>query len=458
MKNEKKNIDRLFQEKFQNFEVFPEASAWQNIEKEILKKKKKRVVPLWMRLSGAAAILLFVGFSAYQYFSQNTAIPETKQEEIITKTDQNEGIPNNTKLDKKTKTIPFKDEQLKEKDNIVKNKQQKNQFSLPNKNYKTSIRNDKIVKNKNTVETPIITDSSQKLKESQQQKLDFNQEKGYNTKIVVQQLKGKDEVSKSLENKKDIHQELQDREINKDEIANINTNKWSIGSTVSPIYYNTLNSGSPIDPSLVNNTKTSINSISYGLKLSYKLSDKLSFQSGINNLELGYTTANVATFVSSSLLNNTSTNISTHINGVSIAAVSTEMLNFDSSQGRSSFDTSGNLSQTFNYIEIPMEVKYSLLQKKLGINILGGFSTYYLYQNSVSARSFGKTTSLGEATNLNALNFSGNLGVDVEYNLSKKLFINISPMFKYQFNTFSNESGGFQPYYLGVYTGLNFRF
>ena len=56
------------------------------------------------------------------------------------------------------------------------------------------------------------------------------------------------------------------------------------------------------------------------------------------------------------------------------------------------------------------------------------------------------------------MNFSGNLGVDFDYNISKKLYINVSPMFKYQLNTFSENSGGFQPYYLGVYTGLNFRF
>jgi len=31
-------------------------------------------------------------------------------------------------------------------------------------------------------------------------------------------------------------------------------------------------------------------------------------------------------------------------------------------------------------------------------------------------------------------------------------------MFKYQLNTFSKNDGGFKPYYLGVYTGLNFRF
>lgn len=89
---------------------------------------------------------------------------------------------------------------------------------------------------------------------------------------------------------------------------------------------------------------------------------------------------------------------------------------------------------------------------------MGGFSTYVLYQNNVSLTSFGKTTSLGEASNINSINFSGNVGFDLNYNVSKKIYLNASPMLKYQFNTFSGETGGFKPYFLGIYAGLNFRF
>jgi len=65
--NEKKNIDRLFQEKFKDFEVAPPEFVWQNIETELQeKKKKRRILPLWFRLSGVAAILvigMFIGWT-----------------------------------------------------------------------------------------------------------------------------------------------------------------------------------------------------------------------------------------------------------------------------------------------------------------------------------------------------------------------------------------------------------
>ena len=158
------------------------------------------------------------------------------------------------------------------------------------------------------------------------------------------------------------------------------------------------------------------------------------------------------------MLENSLTNINTNIEGVSLAVISTDRQSSDSSIQRSSFDASGSLDQTLGYVEIPMELKYNISQNKIGVNVLGGFSTYFLYRNQVSLTSFGKTTTLGEASNINSLNFSGNLGLDFDYSISKKLYLNISPMFKYQFNTFSRNSGGFQPYYLGIYSGLNFRF
>ena len=244
----------------------------------------------------------------------------------------------------------------------------------------------------------------------------------------------------------------------KEEIADEKTTKWSVGSIIAPVYYNTFSNGSPIDPSLANNNKDGEGSVSYGLKLNYKISDKFSLQSGINTVELGYVTENVSALLSSSLLEGSETNINTNIEDVSVAAVSTLSQNSDAFSQRSSIDQEGSLDQNFSYVEIPLEAKYNILQKKLGVNIVGGISTYLLYQNKVTINSFGKSTILGEASNLNSLNFSGNLGLDFDYNISKKLYINVSPMLKYQFNTFSENAGGFQPYYFGVYTGLNFRF
>ena len=52
---ENKNIERLFQEKFKDFEALPPEESWDIIANR-LNKKKKRIVPLWFQLSGIAGV------------------------------------------------------------------------------------------------------------------------------------------------------------------------------------------------------------------------------------------------------------------------------------------------------------------------------------------------------------------------------------------------------------------
>ena len=119
---------------------------------------------------------------------------------------------------------------------------------------------------------------------------------------------------------------------------------------------------------------------------------------------------------------------------------------------------SGEINQSLEYFELPIEMKYSLYDKKLGLNLVGGFSTLILSDNSVSMVTQNSITDLGDANNLNDLNFSGNIGVDLDYKISKSWYLNVSPMFKYQFNTYSDNAGNFRPYYFGLYSGLNYKF
>ena len=59
MKENKKDIERLFQEKFKDFEATPPLESWANIEERLnQKKKKRRVIPFWFKTSGIAATLI----------------------------------------------------------------------------------------------------------------------------------------------------------------------------------------------------------------------------------------------------------------------------------------------------------------------------------------------------------------------------------------------------------------
>ena len=101
---------------------------------------------------------------------------------------------------------------------------------------------------------------------------------------------------------------------------------------------------------------------------------------------------------------------------------------------------------------------YNLLNKKFGIQIIGGFSTLFLQDNNIIITSDGRNILLGKANNLNNLNFSTNIGLDIGYGFMKSFEFNIEPILKYQLNTFNTNTGNFKPYIMGIYSGLRYKF
>ena len=68
---ERKNIDRLYQEKFRDFAPEPSPELWNNIAGKLKEKDRKKpfIIPVWIKLGGVAAVLALV-LGGY-FFSQN---------------------------------------------------------------------------------------------------------------------------------------------------------------------------------------------------------------------------------------------------------------------------------------------------------------------------------------------------------------------------------------------------
>ena len=123
----------------------------------------------------------------------------------------------------------------------------------------------------------------------------------------------------------------------------------------------------------------------------------------------------------------------------------------------SSIGSTGALNQRFGFIEVPLEIEYSLIDSKFGLNLIGGGSSLFLDENSISLDAQNSSTKIGKASNLNQISFSTNIGLGLDYELSEKFKVNLEPTFKYQLNTFDNASG-VQPYFFGIYSGVSFKF
>ena len=523
--NDKKNIDRLFQEKFKDFEVAPNDAVWNRISESLPnKKKKRRVIALWWQIGGVAAVitlLLTVGLSVFNNNdNENLPIVDTDKTDSIKKDDSLEPSLNSEQeklnTDENSEKIKFVDsdtykksinrdqnntstkkdqvsnplfnsnKQLQKSNAIVNNSKQKkktNVVSQKNIDLITGNNEDdntKIAENINS--TNAITNSkenatSQLTKESELKSTTKNTIENSKTVIAdnsASQNSGDENnanTTKSTDelnientlveetNKKAIEEAIAENSL--DEKEEEKQNRWSIAPNVAPVYYSSLGKGSSLDKQFNENAKSSDINMSYGITGTYAVSKKIKLRAGINRVNLSQTTSDVFAFTGAeTAARGTDAQFSNiKFNGeIAISLMSSKML--DRSTAPEIFNTkiAGDIDQKFGFIEVPLELEYRLLDKKFGLNVIGGFSTFFLNQNDVYADINGTSTLIGEADNLNSTSFSANFGFGMDYSLSKQWNINLEPTFKYQINTFNNTSGNFNPFFIGVYTGLSFKF
>lgn len=81
---EQKNIDRLFQERFKDFEAHPSPEVWAKIKDRLDQKKKRKVIPLWWKLGGAAALLALLFFVGNLYFAPSSNFPQKNDPQFVT--------------------------------------------------------------------------------------------------------------------------------------------------------------------------------------------------------------------------------------------------------------------------------------------------------------------------------------------------------------------------------------
>lgn len=239
-------------------------------------------------------------------------------------------------------------------------------------------------------------------------------------------------------------------------------NRWSVSPNVAPVYFSSLGEGSSLDLQFVENTKEPEISMSYGVNGSYALNKKFKIRAGVNKIQLGQKTNDVLIFEN----NNPVASANRQIANVNLVdSMSTHSIysarnfKFDNAPATLFTQEQGSLDQQLGFIEVPIEIEYNVVERKIGLNLIGGFSALILSDNDVYAvLNNGDRTRLGEASNVKDLSYTANFGVGIDYNISKQFQFNLDPTFKYQINTFNNTSGDFKPFFIGVYTGLSFKF
>ncbi|GAL65505.1 hypothetical protein [Jejuia pallidilutea] len=341
---DRKHIDRLFQERFKDFEAHPDDAVWDNIKAKLNeKKKKRRVIPIWWRYAGAAALLLLMFTTGTLLLNNSNTEQITPQ--IVDTEKKGEKETTNNKSQNINSTI-VNDANTPVISNVKENKVESTQ---PSNTYKTVIENplkstkhSPSVANSNNTKDVINTKTSSGVSKNKALlKKDTPKNIAYNSKNKIEEknnstLKNKTDIidnevhsptqnstaiaaaiknsktdtasnnNKKKEttevatnNPKEKPQSIEDAiEENKLLLEEENTevatsNKWSIAPNAAPVYFSSLGKGSTIGADFNENSKSGEVNMSYGLNASYALNNRLTIRSGINRVNLGYNTNDV---------------------------------------------------------------------------------------------------------------------------------------------------------------------
>ncbi len=482
----KNSIDQVFKDRLKDYQETPEERVWESISASLDKKKsRRRVIPLWWRLGGIAAALALL---IYVFLPAGSEVPASE----VTDSEKPAAIEESATPGNRQSADTLEDQNA-----VVEQGENATEISggIPQQPAETT----KIVRQEaaskigagKAEENRILTGNTELEPKANQALANRDTEESSDPKRTIgnevkeaetriakndvliarageQNPKNPDVPQEAVvateKEKKSIFEALEEQE--EEAIAEATSGRWSVGPMVAPVYFNTLTEGSPIHSNFVANSKSGNVNLSYGVAVSYQITDKLSVRSGLHRVDYGYDTDEIR--FSSSLTASTSTLIDNIDYDTNSRTLVVESQASRGTQESAAFDANevnapspareGRMVQDFGYLEVPMELQYNLIDKKLGVNLIGGLSSLFLMENSVTLVADDAATSMGEANNINEVNFSTNVGLGLYYRFTPKMQLNLEPMFKYQLNTFSESAGNFQPFSVGVYSGLSFKF
>ena len=483
-----KDIGKLFRDKIDQLDKSPNENGWFAIQSELDKKEKRRVLPFWFWYAGILSLGILLTTLVYKNFNQqepilkniektniskknNTEINKNSNREILgikNEVEANESLNENSNANSE---LVINNKEKNENHNIRKsesvekinsnysNKKSKkitNKYSVVNTKNSLKTFGNKLFKNKKSkqIKTSKIINFTNSDKENNSES-DLKQENLTNKssddlinetilkeekKIVsnsdTTQSKAKKQIE-TLKSKKAIPVVAEKDSIMKEEENDKMVTVFIYGTPTTTGVFGTKSS---LDNRLEKASTFSEITLGYGAYLCYQGSEKLSIRIGVAKSNLKFVTKNAT-------INTFNYDNISYENGISNQSI------FNQSNDSQLM----TIYQDASYFEIPIEIKYKFLDKKIGLNAIFGIKQLFLDKNEVYAvTSNGYKTKIGQTSNLLKQTFGANLGLGLDYKISKRIKFNLETMFQYNIKN-TNNSEGSKPFSVGVLTGLEFN-
>ncbi len=445
------NIDEIFREKLGAVETTPPADSWKYILAHLPEKKRRRIAPLWYKLGSIAAVIaILILFNDFfdKPISSSYPISVGNEKEIFNPD------PTSAQFEKYMREAGSTLESITTGSGSFKTRYQEEKSSVATsglanlpagKNKKETVIKASSSSAKNKTQPLSVIASSFEQNVTKNSKWDNRANKTLGIHFSFQPLVMNEQefttpdllAQIAVPVPREISENSAKREGEELTENYTSVNKFSLTTNAGAVYLGKFGKGNFLASQFNGLEDGGGVTTSFGVHLGYQLSNNLKIRSGLNKVDFLYSTQNVNYLA---VLNSQAVTAPIEPSGQVIAS-----------------SLAGSLDQGFGFIEIPVELEYALINKKIELNLIGGVSSFFLQENNVSFTSSANTADLGQARNINDLSFSANFGVGLNYHLSRQFLFNLEPLFKYQINTF-NSSLDVNSYYLGIYSGLRFKF
>ena len=492
-----RNVDQIVRDKLLGLEKEPPGYVWSAINDQMLRnKQRKRVLVFWQSVAAAAVLILTLGI-AY-LFNNDT---EHKRMAVVKKAakETNTGLTDKNPSSETalTDNIAVASNKIvsdkKEQENANSARPahaaaEKNITSEKGKNYQAS-------KFKNISGTALpLTAMVKKEKNQANIPAQENKQSGSEELKTISTtgiFAEKPEMAASLvsvkKKKKQVIYPLYASNTIPAYQPKAKRHKFLISGTVSPTYnYRSIGETPASVVTASNNgsyNESGIVSVAGGINVRMESKSRWSFETGVLYSQVGQEVSqtnvypsiagmsSLAAYSRSGELKNTAINISNNTGNslgeirfpqktpmaVEKGLVQSGVYLAEPMNTLDQQPAAATLKQLLDYIEIPLTVRYALLNSKTLITLSGGLSTNFLIDNTAYLTENGKQIDAGSTEGISPVTYSSSVGLGIELPVGKAFRFSLEPRFKYFLSPVnSNGYSNFHPYSFGVFGGVSF--
>lgn len=253
--------------------------------------------------------------------------------------------------------------------------------------------------------------------------------------------------------------------------------RWVLGAVLSPLY--SFRDAQPEALAVTSGQESGTISYAAGVQVGYRATRRLAIESGVLFNKMGISIGAPGIQVFSNAVDIAP--VGTEAFGSRVIAITNTVGNIVSNTGEvyvnkyllnatkeyqevmdvlsPGVNADQGIRQHLDYLEVPVNLRYTLLDGNFKIQLLGGMSTNLLVNNYVTMEADGVTKEIGYLANVRNVNYSGNAGIGFVYHFLGQLSLNVEPRFRYYLNSVNDASlPSTHPYTFGIYTGINYFF